>query len=468
LEGHGQGFGVQARLPRRSSSSSSATRPSSAAEKIRFFLFILVNAALFLRPSELFPDLGEAPIYEVLILACLLFSCGAVLRQLKPGVLLGQQITLCVLGLLPAVALSHFSHSNLQQGLESAIEFFKLVVYYLLLIALVNNSTRLKWFLFALALFTTTLTLLALLQYHGVIDVQALTTMAEKGDIDPQTGEQVIHLRLQGAGIFQDPNDICLIILTAAFICLYGAATTGLTLVRIGCFIVLGALLYAMVLTQSRGGFIATLASILVFFLVRFGWKKTIPLCLVVFPILFALVAGRQTDISSDTDTGQSRMRIWSDGLGLFREAPIFGAGQGEYVEQVNAVAHNSFVHAYAELGFLGGTLFLGAFYLCFHLFRRSGKINPRWLDPRLAKVRPYILAIVTANATAMLFLSRLYVVPTYAILGLASSFLMMVNVGPAANFARFNLALFRRVLVVSTVFLLGLHVFVRVFVNWG
>src|SRR4029077_15636244 len=83
-------FPPAARKDRQSLSQRGRYSSSSLAEKIGFLLFILVNAALFLRPSELFPDLGEAPIYEVLILTCLLFSCGAVFKQLQPARLRDQ------------------------------------------------------------------------------------------------------------------------------------------------------------------------------------------------------------------------------------------------------------------------------------------------------------------------------------------------------------------------------------------
>ena len=38
-----------------------------------FILFLLVNATLFLRPSELFPELATWHIYKALIISCFLF-----------------------------------------------------------------------------------------------------------------------------------------------------------------------------------------------------------------------------------------------------------------------------------------------------------------------------------------------------------------------------------------------------------
>src|SRR5205085_1542342 len=77
------------------------------------------------------------------------------------------------------------------------------------------------------------------------------------------------------------------------------------------------------------------------------------------------------------------------------REAPLFGIGYREYSEQVGQVAHNSFVHCYTELGFFGGTAFLGAFFCTLlALFRLGGQRVPT-ADPALARLRPYVLTLV-------------------------------------------------------------------------
>ena len=43
---------------------------------------------------------------------------------------------------------------------------------------------------------------------------------AEQRDIDEATGELVIYPRLCSSGIYNDPNDLCLILVTATFISL--------------------------------------------------------------------------------------------------------------------------------------------------------------------------------------------------------------------------------------------------------
>jgi O-antigen ligase len=50
--------------------------------------------------------------------------------------------------------------------------------------------------------------------------------------------------------------------------------------------------------------------------------------------------------------------------------------------------AHNAFVHTYVELGFLGGTLFLGAFYCALRMSAQLARQDRSIRDPDLARVR--------------------------------------------------------------------------------
>src|SRR4051794_41105503 len=138
---------------------------------MRFFLFILANALLFIRPSELVPELGDVEIYRYFILACLLVSLPVVLQQLAtkyPGV---PPIAGCVLALFPAVLLSHLSHGESEEALDQGIEFFKVLVYFLLFLTLVDTTARLRQFLWWLGLFCAALTVIAVLRYHTDISL---------------------------------------------------------------------------------------------------------------------------------------------------------------------------------------------------------------------------------------------------------------------------------------------------------
>src|SRR5581483_9793333 len=123
---------------------------SAPACALGFALFLLVNAALFIRPAEIFPSLEELPVYELLIVTCLLFSLPVVVSQLNSRSLKANPTTACVLGLLAAVVLSQLTNFSLYGARTGGFDFAKVVVYYLLCVGLLNSVARLRNFLLSL------------------------------------------------------------------------------------------------------------------------------------------------------------------------------------------------------------------------------------------------------------------------------------------------------------------------------
>src|SRR5262249_1667633 len=152
------------------------------------------------------------------------------------------------------------------------------------------------------------------LQYFEVIHVEALSAY-QQNMTDSESGAEITLPRLCGAGIFGNPNDLSRIVVVGMTICLYGLGGRSLGGLRYLCVAPLGFFGYAVTVAYSRGGFIGLLVTLLVLFQTRFGTKKMLVLVAVFFPVLFALSAGRQTEISSETETVQSRIRLWSDGF---------------------------------------------------------------------------------------------------------------------------------------------------------
>ena len=486
-----------------------------------FFLFILANAMLFIRPSELVPELGDVELYRYVIAACLLVSMPRVAKQLFTRIASVPPIAGCVLGLLPAVLLSHISHGNAEEAWEQGIEFVKVVAYFLLLLALVTNIGRLRQFLCWLALFCAVLTVIAVVRYHIVAasppeppPPQSPTEAAEelpngqrknkkihnvKVDEevrDPDTGELVKVARMCGTGIFNDPNDLALVLITAIPLCMYWLTDARFKQTRplwAALILLFG---YALMLTHSRGGFLALMAGLLTFLQMRFGSTKTLAVGAMMLPALFAVFAGRMTSISTSEGTGQTRIQLWSDGLFYFREAPVFGIGMEGYHTVSSHVAHNSYIHAYAELGLFGGTLFVGAFYFALrglYSVRAASASDqepqsidrPRAdsvadgtpdpvagasglslaLDPEILRLHPYLMAMLVAYAVGIAFLSRSYVVPTYLLLGLALVYLRLRPSSTPLKWCRLPVA---KLAAVSICFLAMSYTFVRMFVSWN
>jgi hypothetical protein len=428
-----------------------------------FGLFILLNAALYLRPAEIVPGLLGLEIYLVFILGCFAVAFPAILEQLSPRALEAWPITVCVLGLLLAVLLSHLSRFDLTDAALCGFEFFKIAVYYLLFVGLVTTPARLGQFLFWLVIFAAALALLAVLQYHDLIQFPTLKTL-QAIEKDQASGRDIVVRRLQATGPFHDPNDLCVLLVIGILLSLYWLTDRCLGLARFVWLASLGLFFYALALTQSRGGLLALLGGLLVFLRLRFGWTLTLVMGACGLPVLFLALAGRQTELSATTGTGQERIQIWSDGLMLFRDAPLFGVGMNKYDESVGHVAHNSYLQAFAELGVFGGILFIGGFACALGSLRRLGLKGRQILQPELRRLHPYLAGALAGYAVGMLSLTLNYIVPTYMMLGLAAGYCQMTPVRPPLQASRFDLRLVGRFVWISLLFLAGIYLFVRVF----
>jgi hypothetical protein len=432
-----------------------------------FALFILLNAVLFIRPAEIVPALLGLPLYEVLSLTCLAVAAPRVLGQLQPRSLVRQPITACAVGLLGAILLSHLSHLYIWGARTTALEFFKVLLYYLLLVAIVNTTSRLRRLVYWLILFIAVLAVVAVAQYHGLVNIPSLTTL-EQNEEDPVTGQMIVIPRLRSTGIYNDPNDLGLILVVGVLLTLYGLFDREAGAARFGLAAPLGLFLYALVLTKSRGQFLALMAGVAVLFQARYGWRKTLLLGGTVLPVLAVLFAGRQTSLSTSHGTSQERIRLWSQGLDLLRGSPLFGIGAGEYAERAGLVAHNSFLHCFTELGLLGGPLFLGAFFCAGRGLWGLNARRRRLGSLRLQRLCPCLTATVFAYAVGLLSLSRPYSAPTYAVLGLAVACLSLARPAGAAPRLRLDGLLLRRLAFASASYLVGIYCFVRAFARWG
>ncbi len=429
-----------------------------------FGLFILATVTLFIRPGEVIPDLEGAPIYQILILGCLVVSWPRVMQTLAN--VKKQPITLCVLGLWVAGLLSHLARFDTFSARTFAENFGRVVIYFILLVSLIDSATRLRgfqaWTLGAITLMSA----VAVLQYHGVINLPGLKVL-EQRQFDAETGDMVIVPRLCGSGIFNDPNDLCLALTMGTVFGLCWLCDKRVGPMRFLCLPALLLFVYTLRLTQSRGGLLGFSIALLVLCWTRFGWRKVLPPAVILIPGMILLMGGRQANFNIEGgDTGQSRLQLWSEGLGLFRQSPLFGIGTGQYVEEVGYVAHNSFVHAFTEMGFFGGSLFVGAFYLALWPLAFRGGEQADGGDEEYRRLRPFTLALVAGYAGGIWSLSRVYVEVTYLVLALAQAHLALV--GSAVPFPAWRPGLVKRLACVGAVVLAGLYVMIRSTISYG
>ena len=423
-----------------------------------FFFFLLVNATLFIRPAEVIPDLATVPVYQIVILAALLVTVPKVTSQLTGAALVEHPVTACVLLMMAAMMLSHLARFDTWTARMVALDFIKVVLYYLLLLASIDRPSRLYQFLYALMFMIAGPTLLAVLEYHGAIDIPAITLLDRDGR----------GVQLRATGILNDPNDLALVLVMGIVISIWSAFGAN-ALMRLLGLVAVGFFGYALVLTKSRGGFLSLLVAMTSILLGRYGWKRALPLAMMMLPVMLALFGGgRQTELSTGADTAQQRIQFWSQGFQLLRQEPLFGIGVGNFEEEIRHVAHNSYVQAFVETGYLGGSLFVGLFYLTWKLLQRVPKEKDWVADPALLRIYPYCLAILFGYATGLYSLTRNYIVPTYLVLGLPEAYQRIALRADPEPGPRLGAALLQRVYGIGFVVLVFLYVFTRVSVRWG
>jgi len=426
---------------------------------VTFRLFLLLNAVLLLRPEDLWPSLIGLHLYQAVIAVCLIATAPRLVEQFFPRALADRPVTVCVLGFLVAIGLSLAVQGRVGEAAWLGTEFAKVVAYFLLLVAVVDRPERVRAFMGWLVLLVGVLATLALLQFHGMIDVPAMRPV-EQAEYD-DFGELITsYPRLRSFGLFQDPNDLCLI-LTAGTLCCLARSTVAWGLGKVLWLLPIGLFAYALMLTQSRGGLLGLAAGLGALAFVRWGPRLGIPLAAVGMVGLLAVFGGRQANISlSGSDTAQDRLRLWAEGLTALVRNPVTGIGAGQYEEEMGQVAHNSFVHAFVELGIPGGILYAGMFLVAAWSLYRLPRYANFWVhDEEFTALRPFVLAMVVAWAAGTFSLSRNYVVPTYLVLGLATAYVSVALPDPPEEY-RLNRTLVVRLIL----FGLGLLVFLKLF----
>ena len=494
-----------------------------------FYLFLLVNAVLFIRPAELIPELASVPIYEVLILSCTACALFDLMDQFFSRDWADQPLTLILLSLLALTGVQAFL--GICDPEKGTFEYLKVVIYYFLLVSVINTPQRLNLFLLAISLFCVAVVAMAVLNYHEFIELENLDAMEDVrggGSVN-----EMVHLRLRGTGIFNDPNDFGKVFVIAFPLTVYWLTSKNSNFMyRVFWILALVLFAYGVYLTKSRGGALAVFFGLMVVVQARYGWGRVLWFVLPALPLLAIVFVTRSGESG---DTAQLRLQVWASAFDHLKGSVLnflFGIGINEYANKSWFVAHNSFMHSYVELGFFGGTLFMGAFaYSIWNLYQlnrmnqsgqmdsppnhsvehpiltdplnqhgdyfngafptaypyssdqghnipQSGNLatlalptdqaNPvKVANPMLLRMAPILAGIAAGYAGIMMTISCGFTVPTYMVLGLATCQLRLALPTPMPKSMRFNVSQLQRLFLMSVCFLVVMYVGLRLFVRF-
>ncbi len=428
-----------------------------------FVLFILVVAIMFIRPNDIVPGLETVPLYLIAIVPCILLSWHKLIPQLTTAGLRERPVLVFGFAILLVSIVSNVIYRQFEMAFSFVIEFPKILIFYLLMLAHLDSPRRLKLFVGCLVVIILIPIVVVVLDFYNYIYISSFRIAAAKMGVDPVSGTP----RLAGEGNFGDPNDICEILNCAMIFSLYRLLDRGGGLTRVLWLAPIALFGHALGLTQSRGGFLGGVVGLGVLFRSRYRGKKSLVLAGAAMALMFYLFGGgRQTDISTGEGTSQSRIQLWNAGFGLFLRSPVsplIGIGIGQFAENAGHVAHNTFIQTYVELGFLGGTCLFGQYFYCLANLAKLGSTKVSLPDPTMRRLQPFILAALASFATSEMSLTNPFSLVTYVMFGLASAFIRLADPSPPLTDLLLTRKLFYRIIVLSGLFLLSLFVFTKI-----
>ncbi len=170
--------------------------------------------------------------------------------------------------------------------------------------------------------------------------------------------------RVRYRGVLQDPNELALaasIGMPLAFALGQRRRKASNSLIAV---ITLLLVLVCAILTRSRGGQLVFMAVLATYFFRRYGVKGALVGGVLALPLL---ALGGRGGGEAETST-MERTECWYEALQIFRSSPVYGVGIGQFGEYHYLTAHNSYLLALAELGFVGAVLFCTLIYVSFKI----------------------------------------------------------------------------------------------------
>jgi len=263
-------------------------------------------------------------------------------------------------------------------------------------------------------------------------------------------GSQDSAGRLSGLGGY-DPNDLAFVAAAGIPLLTYGVTRARTLGTRLASALGIGLLIYSVVQTDSRGGFLAIAAFLLFSLFAGRGiptrWRVAIAGGAIVV-LLSVTAGGYWTHIRSITDpydynrtslTG--RKQVWKRGMGYMFGNPVFGVGlrnfsvaEGQHPAIAGRIArgygtkysaaHSSWVEIGAETGLPGFAAFIGLFLVSgAYLFKvgRRTRAGPGADERAMAFA---LLGLLVTVAVGGSFLSQGFGFVTWGTFGLVAAFM--------------------------------------------
>ena len=392
------------------------TTTSESGGSFAFACLLFLTFVIYVAPQMIFPMLE--PLYLAMVSAVL--GVGAYAH----AVIRGHRLTIIspeikLVFWFMALAIVSIPFSAWPGG---SFEFFnqvfiKSIIVFFLVANLLTSQDRLRIFFWALALFQA---------YNAYIGIDRYAS----GDVYSLRGGS----KGSYSGLTSDANDLALSLTMAIPVVWYLFESSKSTFQKFISGGILVLCLAGVVLSYSRGGFLALLAVFLWFAYrkIKQGKKRIVVAAVLAFAITLLLAPGSYSDrifsIVDDskdaTGSATSRWDAMVEASKIIVAHPL-GAGLKMHNQYLPCRyigcpgVHNVFLEVTADLGVAGGVLFL---MLLWKLFASMGRIS---LDRRSARdeiprIAEAMQASFVAFAVGGFFLALAYMFPLYYLMGIA------------------------------------------------
>lgn len=320
---------------------------------VAFFFLLLYAIFILIRPHEFSHTTENMVIIKVLAIITILLT----LFTLRPIKLLPQHYLL--FALLPIILLSAIFNGWFGGGLYQAnIMIVSSTIPFFLFSNCVASIKRQHIVMYIC------LTAAMVMVYNGHLQSTSFNGSYGTGigDLRSVFSFARQEIRITYFGFFNDPNDLGMFLVMNLPLATYFYFQGGF-LKKVLMLGIIGAILYGVYLTGSRGTLLGVVGIIGVYFLITKGGAKLIVFSMVAAPLAATMLASLG-GVSGSGSSANGRLDAWYVGIQMLLSHPIFGIGMGNFIEEHNLVAHNSYIHIAAELGVLGYSLWGGALIL--------------------------------------------------------------------------------------------------------
>jgi putative inorganic carbon (hco3(-)) transporter len=379
-----------------------------------FILSLIYIALVYLSVGDMFPAAAPYRVSLILVLLALFASVPALLTRQE---LFDLKEFYVMIGFMGSILLSLLMVGWFGGMILATTKVMPAIIAFFLFAANCTSPLRVKITMYMIVALASYLIYRGHVAY-GIGDLSSPWLFEQKFYEGPHMQGRILSLiRVRALGILNDPNDLAQFIILAIPMLWLGWTKRVWPWNLVVVVMPMGWMFYGVYLTRSRGSLLGIIAILAILFYNRYGKIASAvgPALLIVGLLALGFSGGRAISISS----GQDRIMLWSDGLGMLRGHPLSGVSWGGFTEYTSHTAHNSFVLCFAELGLIGFFFYMGLIVLT--ALRLQKLSSAPEVDQDLQVTATVLKYTFYGFVASSWFLSRTYEVTLYLLLGMAA-----------------------------------------------